>query len=262
MNPMSHPLRILALLLLTACAPTKPAPPPARGTGEQVVACGERFDVGRRVVLWTDEDGFNAYTDPPPFNDRVTRDEKPLYDWTLPRLRRVVDQVVIHYDSIGSSAGCFEILRKRGLSAHFLIDTDGTIYQTLDLRERAWHAGVANSRSVGIEVAHPGVTMEPAPGSVRGEIQYRVLYQKPFTDAQYAALADLLAALRRVFPRVALDYPHETGLLGPERFAAFKGVLGHYHVSREKVDPGPAFDWRRLMRETARREAEFIIVTR
>ncbi|MEM9559092.1 MAG: N-acetylmuramoyl-L-alanine amidase, partial [Planctomycetota bacterium] len=33
---------------------------------------------------------------------------------------------------------------------------DGTIYQTLDVTERAWHATKANSRSVGIEIAQIG----------------------------------------------------------------------------------------------------------
>lgn len=248
--------------LLASCSPSKPAPPPPRVSNEQIVVCGQRFDVGRRVVLWTDEDGFNAYTDPPHFNDRVTRDETPLdYAWTLPRLRRIVDQIVIHYDQTGTSARCFEVLQKRGLSAHFLIDTDGTIYQTLDLKERAWHASVANSRSVGIEIAHDGATESPTPGAVKGQIQGRTLYQQPFTDAQYDALADLVAALRRALPRITLDYPRETALLTPERFAAFRGVIGHYHVSVEKIDPGPAFDWRRLMRDVARRESQSIIVT-
>ena len=37
-----------------------------------------------------------------------------------------------------------------------MLDIDGTIYQTLDLKERAWHATTSNSRSVGIEVANMG----------------------------------------------------------------------------------------------------------
>lgn len=45
---------------------------------------------------------------------------------------------------------------RRGLSCHFLLDVDGTIYQTLDLRERAWHATTSNDRSIGIEIANVG----------------------------------------------------------------------------------------------------------
>src|SRR5690606_1903341 len=45
---------------------------------------------------------------------------------------------------------------RRGLSVHFMLDIDGTIYQTLDLKERAWHATIANDRSIGIEIANMG----------------------------------------------------------------------------------------------------------
>jgi N-acetyl-anhydromuramyl-L-alanine amidase AmpD len=40
-----------------------------------------------------------------------------------------------------------------------------------------------------------------------------------------------------------------TDVLTDEEFAAFSGVLGHLHVSANKSDPGPAFDWERFLRE-------------
>jgi hypothetical protein len=27
----------------------------------------------------------------------------------------------------------------------------------------------------------------------------------------------------------------------------FQGVLGHYHVQRNKTDPGPAFNWEKVV---------------
>jgi hypothetical protein len=75
----------------------------------------------------------------------------------LPTLQRVVDQFVLHYDVAGTSRTCFRVLHDvRGLSVHFMLDIDGTIYQTLDVKERAWHATVSNDRSVGIEIANIG----------------------------------------------------------------------------------------------------------
>ena len=66
--------------------------------------------------------------------------------WTLPQLQQVVDQFVLHYDVCGLSKICFNVLHDhRGLSIHFMVDIDGTIYQTLDLRERAYHATIANN---------------------------------------------------------------------------------------------------------------------
>lgn len=251
---------LTAQVFISSCSsPQMGAPPATRGVqkppatdGRQIVACGQAFDVGRRVVLWDEAGGFDGYRGHF-YNDRLTRDDEPIGDWSLPRLRRIVDQIVIHYDAVGSSARCYEVLQKRGLSTHFMIDADGAIYQTLDLRERAWHAGPANSRSVGIEIAHEGATELPTPGGIRGVIQGKRLYQQPFTDAQYAALIDLIAALRRVFPQIAPDYPRANHLLSPARFAEHHGLIGHYHVSRQKYDPGPAFDWRRVIDGVRRR---------
>ena len=85
--------------------------------------------------------------------------------WDLSTLQRVVDQFVIHFDACGTSRQCFNVLQDhRDLSVHFMLDLDGTIYQTLDLKERAWHATSSNSRSIGIEIANIGVyPMTPAP---------------------------------------------------------------------------------------------------
>src|SRR5690606_22148645 len=77
--------------------------------------------------------------------------------WDLPLLQEVVDQFVYHYDVAGTSRECFRILHDHvGLSVHFMLDLDGTIYQTLDLKERAWHATTSNTRSIGIEIANMG----------------------------------------------------------------------------------------------------------
>lgn len=77
--------------------------------------------------------------------------------WDLELLRQHVDQFVLHYDVCGTSRQCFRVLHDfRGLSVHFMIDIDGTIYQTLDVKEKAWHATIANNRSVGVEIANMG----------------------------------------------------------------------------------------------------------
>jgi N-acetylmuramoyl-L-alanine amidase len=77
--------------------------------------------------------------------------------WPLELLREHVDQFVIHYDVAGVSQTCFKVLHDmRNLSVHFMLDIDGTIYQTLDLKERARHATKANDRSIGIEIANMG----------------------------------------------------------------------------------------------------------
>ena len=90
---------------------------------------------------------------------------------------------------------------------------------------------------------------ELATGSING----RQLFQYDLTDAQYESLIRLTATLCRVLPRIRADYPRDangdlrTGMLTPEEMADFNGILGHFHITTDKVDPGPAFDWERLI---------------
>jgi hypothetical protein len=103
----------------------------------------------------------------PPFKEGQELDYAPLTadefervrggGWDLGLLREHVDQFVLHYDVCGVSRVCFKTLHdSRGLSVHFMLDIDGTIYQTMDVKERAWHATIANDRSVGVEIANVG----------------------------------------------------------------------------------------------------------
>ena len=55
------------------------------------------------------------------------------------------------------------------------------------------------------------------------------------------------------FPKIKCDYPKDaSGKLIPRKlpdadYKAYQGVLGHYHVQTNKVDPGPAFQWDRVI---------------
>jgi N-acetyl-anhydromuramyl-L-alanine amidase AmpD len=93
------------------------------------------------------------------------------------------------------------------------------------------------------------------------------LHQYDFTPQQYKALAKLTAALCTVFPRIACDYPREangrlmTHKVPSEELQNYHGVLGHYHIQTNKVDPGPALQWdyiigeaRRLMKQKPQRD--------
>lgn len=257
---------------------------------------------------------------PPPVLAEVMRD-----GWSLPQLQEHVDLFVLHYDVCGTSRQCFKVLQDiRGLSVQFMLDVDGTIYQTLDLKERAWHAGHANDRSIGIEIAnigayplqlgaaapqlieelatihqpvalsdlrHGGLQLPPTldqwydvdprgrprvvfPGWMKvtgirsadfiarparrspiiGRIHGQLLAQYDFTDEQYRALARLTATLCTVLPRIELEFPRDPNgrvaqrELTPAEFENFHGVLGHFHLTRSKQDPGPALDWERLRR--------------
>jgi N-acetylmuramoyl-L-alanine amidase len=271
---------LLAIATLTGCRSARPGTFVAR-KGDEIVVAGRFVHTGTRVVLWMDPGGYDAYRVERRFSPIAESDwadsaaqDKELTSpnryglrrrglspaeiervrgggWDLATLRRVVDQFVIHYDVAGTSRQCFKELQDiRDLSVHFMLDLDGTIYQTLDLKERAWHATTSNDRSVGIEIANIGayprggsnpfrewyapdghggvrITIPPRfgdggirtrhfvghparPQPVTGVIQGQELVQYDFTPQQYAALIKLTATLVRVFPKLKCDYPRDS----------------------------------------------------
>ncbi len=318
----------------TAPSPARSAgPPPRLGSrlerqGDEIMVCGQLYHTTAPVVLWTDPGGYDAYrlerrfvpldqaATPPtekrsrPMTSRYTLRRNGLSPeqiervrgggWDLPLLRKVVDQFVIHFDARGTSRRCFEVLQDvRGLSVHFMLDLDGTIYQTLDVKEQAFHATISNGRSIGIEVANIGAyapeqseplgrwyragaggaveiavpdppdrsglrdraaPLRPArPQAVEGMVQGKLLRQYDFTDRQYDSLARLTATLCTLFPMIRCDYPRDaSGSLARAKLPAhelvhYQGILGHYHVQTNKVDPGPAFQWDRLISQVKAR---------
>ncbi len=105
----------------------------------------------------------------------------------------------------------------REVSAHYLIGRDGALYQLVDERARAWHAGVSqwgattdlNSSSIGIELDNNG--------------------DEPFAEPQIAALLKLLAEINGRYHIPAANF------------------IGHSDVApRRKVDPSGYFPWKRL----------------
>ena len=321
LRTLTHWLLLGGLAAATGCS-TIPRPgAPAERRGDEIVVAGKFFHTGTPVVTWMDPGGYDAY--------RVERRFGPYAEssweasqaasrelktpnryglrarglttnqveqvrgggWDLPLLQNVVDQFVIHFDVCGVSRTCFRVLQdQRDLSVHFMLDLDGTIYQTLDLKERAWHATTSNDRSVGIEVANmgaygtneanplavwyrPGTNGQPTvitlpaglgdggirtkgfvghparPEPVHGVTQGHELVQYDFTPEQYAALARLTATLCQVFPKIKCAYPVDAQgrlidhKLPNAELAAYGGVLGHFHIQTNKVDPGPAFQW-------------------
>lgn len=127
--------------------------------------------------------------------------------------------VVIHHSGDDDVA---ETLRTfadpiRAVSAHYLIGRDGTLYQLVDERARAWHAGESrwgaltdlNSASLGIELDNNG--------------------DEPFAEDQIAALLELLADIKKRHGIPTANF------------------LGHADVApARKADPSRHFPWKTL----------------
>lgn len=140
--------------------------------------------------------------------------------------RRRPDMLILHYTGMRSAAAALDRLCDPAakVSAHWLVEEEGTVWRLVPEEARAWHAGVSywdgesglNAGSIGIELVNPG-----------HEFGYR-----PFPEPQMAALIELA---RGVVARWEIA-PHR--------------VLGHSDVApRRKQDPGELFDWRRLAGE-------------
>lgn len=104
------------------------------------------------------------------------------------------------------------------VSAHFFIERDGGLTQFVSCHDRAWHAGVScfegrencNDFSLGVELEGTD--------------------DLPYTDAQYACLAELTRQLLAVYPALTRQR-----------------IRGHSDIAPgRKTDPGAAFDWSRL----------------
>lgn len=105
----------------------------------------------------------------------------------------------------------------------------------------------------------PGFVGRPdRPGPVSGIVQGQSLLQYDLTPEQYAALTRLTAALCAIFPRLRCDYPRDAAgeplarKLPDAELAHYRGIIGHYHIQENKVDPGPAFQWKRFLAEVRR----------
>lgn len=140
-----------------------------------------------------------------------------IHNITLPPLQ-LHTGVVPHFfmGTMDSSQPELAFLAGVRVSSHFWIDRRGEITQFVSCQDRAWHAGVSsflgysrcNDFTIGIELE----------GS-----DYR-----PFEPIQYDQLIFLLKAIDM---RYDLQY-----------------VVGHSDIAPgRKTDPGPYFDWSRLM---------------
>lgn len=147
-----------------------------------------------------------------------------------------IDTIVIHFISncLANPHSPFEtnelltLFIEYGVSSHYLIQRDGTIYEMVPPSEKAWHAGASimpepdnrlgvNDFSIGIELVGGDFT--------------------PFTNAQYDSLCKLCQEL--------IDEYTITSIVGHEDIAGKRAIKKGIRKDC-KVDPGPYFEWRRL----------------
>lgn len=134
------------------------------------------------------------------------------------------DMIIIHYTGMKTANDALNRMTERcdpQVSAHYFITREGIVYQLVDEKHRAWHAGVSswegitdiNSRSIGIELENKGE-----------EFGYQ-----SFPKKQIDCLIYLLTSIRS---RYDIDD---------------KNIIGHSDVAPlRKKDPGFLFPWEYL----------------
>lgn len=133
-----------------------------------------------------------------------------------------ITHIILHYTDLESAKISFDdrlCNLQAKVSAHYLIDYNGDIYQLVDDDKRAWHAGVStwqgrdnvNDYSIGIELQNRGRSITPP---------------EPYPLIQLEALVTLLKYLM---------HKHHIPL---------KNIIGHSDIAPgRRFDPGEHFDW-------------------
>lgn len=134
-----------------------------------------------------------------------------------------IDTLILHYTGMKSGKEALERMcdPKAQVSAHYMVEEDGSVYYLVPETKRAWHAGIShwrgrgnlNNISIGIEIVNPG-----------HEWGYH-----PFPEAQMQSVETLCAD---IIQRQPIDK---------------RNVIGHSDIApSRKQDPGELFDWKRL----------------
>jgi hypothetical protein len=196
-----------------------------------------------KVILWDDGDGFKTnkgcYTD---------YSGKPDRDPTM---------FVNHWDVCLSAESCATVLNRRGISVHFLIDNDGTIFQMLDTQHKAWHAGIprydgGNPKGIGVEISN-AYYLKYQDWYVKHGFGERPIQENawvhgrkrdPFLDfypVQLEALKALWKAIH-IGINIPLEYPQnaegyiETSVHKDCERGKFSGFCNHYNFIKTKID--------------------------
>jgi len=168
------------------------------------------------------------------------------------RGERKPNMIVTHWDATTSAEKCKRVLQARGISTHFCIDNDGIIYQYVDTNNAAWHAGGVNNYSIGIDFSNAyylkynryyvkkGFNERPiCKDSVVHGIKLKPhLGYYPVQIEAYKKLLEVLCSHYNIPLQTPVtdEGVANTGVVKEAVKKKYKGIICHYHVSRNKID--------------------------
>lgn len=145
--------------------------------------------------------------------------------------------IILHYTDLNFHDSIVALTGKN-VSSHYLVPNpedesyieagykNMTIFNLVDINDRAWHAGVSrwqersniNDTSIGIEIVNQPI------------LKNNELIFTSYPELQIEAVIDLLHSLLTIYPDISPTH-----------------ILGHSDIApNRKKDPGPLFPWKKL----------------
>jgi hypothetical protein len=171
------------------------------------------------------------------------------------RRREAINLGVFHWTGSENAVEVMaKTLRKRKLGVEFAITPYGSLYQFCDpLEVDTADAGIANSRSWGVEIVNAGIRRA---STLWREPRYRkvkmgprdpydtILHGRklrcwdfyPIQTATACALNKLMVDAIETYPSDVCTAPGVVKIKGED---AVVGAIGHYNITNKKIDPGP-----------------------
>jgi hypothetical protein len=157
--------------------------------------------------------------------------------------KRGVNAVCFHWGGLDADH-CYRVFQSRDASSHFLIglkDGQATVYQTLDIKHKAWHGGWVNDWTIGIDICQqPGVKwldhyhskgydVEVIPNPSRRGHKEILSLDPRLAKAAQDFTRDMMTALDIPIHRLDSEEVHRDDI---ERYSLFC----HGHVNNRKWD--------------------------
>jgi len=185
-------------------------------------------------------------------------------------------KIVLHF-TMGYLKGDIATLTKQHVSVPFVIGRNGIIYNLFPSKYWSYHLGPGaiggntgmSRESIGIEISNIGplkkigdnlvttysdtdiyCTLAETQYYTRLNTQYRGYeYFATYTNAQYDAIAKLIKFLcaRYNIPKSFLNESQRYEIMTDTGFRNFTGIATHVNCRTQKVDIGPAFDWKKVL---------------
>lgn len=171
----------------------------------------------------------------------ITESLLPYHDRLQIRDPASLDLVVLHCTELPTLAMAREFGERiqypesaTGVSGHYYIDRDGSLWQYVADNRAANHVAGFNRSSIGIEIVNTG----------RYPHWFHAKHQsmtEPYSPAQIDSLKNLLQSLRKRYPGLARLARHSD--LDTRTMAAEDDPSTQV---RRRIDPGPMFPWEEI----------------